>query len=501
MKNLGKIVAVWLLILNSLFALDLNVSPSAVYEGDQVTVQVSAHGDEVKFPRLENLAGYKVESQSISRNITNINGNITKTLTKSYIITPRNDFTIEPIEVEIDGKKEKTQSFEVAVNKANPGNGAPFIFTLEADKKEVYMGEPVNITFTFKKHIDVELAEANFNSPTFHDFWAKPTEKEPSTLDGDYVVYKIRYLLFPQKSGKINIESARMDAGMMQKRTRDLFSFERVKWKSVFSNELSIDVKPLPAGVNIYGNFELNAEIDKNSTKLNEPVNLTISLKGVGNIDDIEDFKLEIPNALVYADKPQKKIYTNNTNELGKFTQKFAIVSDRNFTIPSLSFTFFDSNEKKTRTLTTPTYEIAVEGGIVRTQTAKLEKKTTDTDTAEPQVIYSEVSKSQLVLYAFGGFLAGIALSFLVFMIQRPKQHTKDHETPLITKLKKSKSNKELLSHLLPYAHNSQMMRQFVAELEENIYEGASHRIDKKKLLAELESFLQETPTQHEILQ
>ncbi len=487
MKNLGKIILTFILITIPIFALEAKISPKTVYEGDQVSFIITAQGDEIKFPKKERIAGYKVTSQSISRNISNINGKVTKTLSKEYLFTPQNDFIIPPIEVFIDGKTLQTKKIKVKLQKEKRGDKEAFIFELSTDKSEVYMGEPINVLFTFKKHLSIDMAEANFNAPNFNNFWAKPTPKIPAEIEGEYMVYKIRYLIFPQKSGNITIDSGRMDAGIMQKRSRDFFSFERVKWKSLFSNNLTVKVNPLPQGVDIYGNFKLDAKVDKLKTKANEPVNLTITIKGVGNIDDIEPYKLDIKDAIVYADKPEKKVYTNNKEELGEFTQKFAIVSDRNFTINPLEFKFFDSNDKEVKLLISREFKIEVEQSMIKTQTAKLEKSDNTPKIVETKIVYDKASKTKLILFTIGGFLAGVLSAFL---LKYPWKKREVDELPLARKVKNSKSDKALLSLLLPYSNKSKKMKNLVRELEENIYEGKRNIIDRADLIKNIENYL-----------
>lgn len=499
MKNLGKIIVIISLLANTLFALTAKITPKAVYEGDQISLILSASGNEIKFPKLSGIAGYKVSGQSISRNITNINGKVTKTLSKEYTFAAQKSFTVPAIEVEIDGKTELTQPITVEVKKERTGKESNFIFTLESDKTEAYIGEPVNVMFTFKKHLNVELAEANFNTPTFHDFWAKPTQKEPAVIEGDYLVYHIRYLLFPQKEGKIKIEPGRMDAGIMQKRKRDFFNFERVKWKSLFSNELVIDVKPLPAGVDIYGSFELKATVDTQKIKANEPVNLTLSIKGIGNIDDIEAFKLDIKDAIVYADKPERKIFTNNKEELGEFTQKFAIVSDRNFTIAPLEFSFFNSKDKQVKHLKSEPFEIEVTANMIKTETAQLEKKEPIVkETPQREIIYEKSSKTQLILFTLGGFLLGALSSSIFMMTNRGKKRAR--ELPLAKKIKKSRDDKALLSLLLPYSGKSSKMNQTIKALEENVYEDQNNKINKNDLIKNIQEYLKKDEDIDDIL-
>jgi len=489
MKNLGKILLFVSLLTNTLFALTAKITPKTVYVGDRISLILSAKGNKIEFPKLKEIAGYRVESQSISRNITNINGKVTKSLSKEYIFTPQKSFTIPIIEVAVDGKIERTKSIKIEVKKETANKAEAFIFTLAADKNEAYIGEPINVVFTFKKHLNIDLAEANFDAPTFHDFWAKPMKKQPATVEGDYQVYRIHYLLFAQKEGAITIEPGRMDAGIMQKRKRDFFNFERVKWKSLFSNEIVINAKPLPAGADIYGNFKMSVTIDKQKTKANEPVNLTVTIKGIGNVDDIEEYKLDIKDAIVYADKPQRKIFTNDKEELGEFTQKFAIVSDRNFTIEPLEFTFFNSEDEQIKHLKSKQYDIEVTGSMIKTQTAQLQKKEQITvEAPKTKIIYDKASQTKLILFTFGGFLLGV---LSMFLFNLPKRRKKERaELPLAKRIKKSKNDKELLSLLIPYIGKSHKIKSTVKTLEENIYDHGKNKIDKIDLIKNIDKYL-----------
>ncbi len=497
MKNLGKILATILIFSTTLFAIDAKLNPSIIHEGDQVSLVLTSNGKNIKFPRLDEIEGHKIQSQYISRNITSINGKTTRTLTKEYVFVAKKSFVIPPIEVEIDGQMEKTKSINVEVKKGSLGDNL-FALTMEVDKKEAYIGEAINVEFVFKFHRDTKLAEASFEAPAFNNFWAKPMQKQPATIEGEYQIHRIKYLLFAQKEGSIEIQPGRMDVGVMQKRTRNMLSFERVKWKTIYSNSIKIDAKPLPKGVSIFGNFTFSAEVDKNKTKTNEPVNLTVTIKGVGNIDDIDEFKLDIKDAIVYGDKPLKKIYTNNKEELGEFTQKFAIVSDRNFTIEALEFTFFDKESEKVIKLKSKRFQIEVEDSIIKTQTAKLEKQK-ETSVVKTEIIYDSASKTMLTLFTLGGFLLGVLTHFFLTREQKKSEKTKD-DTPFEKKIKKSKNDKELLTLLLPYTDRSKKMQTMINKLEENIYEGKHNTIDKTNLVKNIKKYLEKDRDIEDIL-
>jgi hypothetical protein len=498
MKNLGKVLTAIIIFSTTLFALDAKINPSVVHEGDQVSLIITSNGKNIKFPRLDEIAGYKIENQYISRNITSINGKTTRTLTKEYVFVPKKSFVIPSIEVEVDGKTEKTEPISVELKKGSLG-GNLFTLTMEVDKTEAFIGEAINVEFIFKFHRNTQLAEASFSAPAFNNFWAKPMQKQAATIEGEFQIHRIKYLLFAQKEGPIEIEAGRMDVGIMQKRTRNMLSFERVKWKTIYSKSTTIDAKPLPKGVNIYGNFKFFAKVDKQKTKTNEPINLTITIKGVGNIDDIDEFKLDIRDAIVYADKPEKKIYTNNKNELGEFTQKFAIVSDRNFAIPPLEFIFFDGESEKVVKLTSEQFDIEVEQAILKTKTAKLEKQSETSVVTKTEVVYDSASKTMLTLFALGGFLLGLLTHFLLTKDAKMKKK-KNSDTPFEKRIKKSKNDKELLALLLPYTGRSKKLQDAINGLEENIYQGKNHIIDKADLAKNIKKYLEKEKDVEDIL-
>ncbi len=351
---------------------------------------------------------------------------------------------------------------------------ATFSFKMESDKSEAYLGEPVRIRFLFRYPIDTQIAEANFAPPTFHDFWVKPGKKVPDTIEKGYHEYRLDYLIIPQRSGKIEIEPARMDIGILKKGEKNTLRFDRVKWKSIFSNGLTLSVKPLPEGASLFGNYTIEAKVDRNETRANHPVNLTVTVKGSGNIEEIPDFEITSGEAVVYADKPVIKTrFTDGLSE-GVFRQKFAFVSDRNFTIPALSLTYFDSATRTIKRIKTEPIPVTVESDRTRTAAAHLEK-----GEERPSVSYRSVEKTVWILSTLAAFAAGVILTLL--FRRRPKPRSEAQKT-LQERIRKARSDKALLQILLPYAQSDIRIARIVEKLEQNLYEGASHRIDRKKV-------------------
>ncbi len=455
-----------------------------ITEGDVAVLILEAGGLDVIFPDIQEIAGYQITNKTTTRNITSINGKVNKTLIRKYSFNPKKEGIIPALKVMIDGNEVLTQPINLKIKSDEKNGQKAFIFDQKVDKTEVYVGEPIVLTYTFKQRTDVDLSEANFNASSFANFWAKTTRKVPNTHEGDYNVYRINYLLYPQKSGALKIESGRMDVGILSTQKRDFFNFQQARWKTFYSNTLDIQVKELPEGVALYGDYTFTVVADKSVVKANEPVNLTITIQGEGNVDDIDDFKVEVPHATVYADKSKKNAELKSGKNNIIFKQKFAIVSDRNFTIPSLSFSFFNGEVKKVQSRE---FKIEVQNTKVPKAQGVLEKKIPALK-QEVKTVVEKTSTTTIMITALFSFLTGV-LGTLIFT--KLKFRKKDSsEKPIQARIKNAKEDKALLSLLLPYIDKTPKMQSLIKELEENIYGGKSHVIDRKKLSSEFESYL-----------
>ena len=79
--NLGKIVLIISLLYISLFgSVTATLSQNAVYKGDVVNLTLSASGDDIKFPNINNIGAFQVIGVSNSSSTSIINGTISKSI-------------------------------------------------------------------------------------------------------------------------------------------------------------------------------------------------------------------------------------------------------------------------------------------------------------------------------------------------------------------------------------------------------------------------------------
>lgn len=492
-QHLGKILFL-LLCTVQLFAasVDLQVSAPAIYKGDSARFTIKASGDDVKFPNITNIEGFAITGTANSSQTSIINGKVSKTVSKTYTFTPQKDVTIPSFTVSVDGKQHKTKAQKISVIKPQASKkGDPFVVELKLDKSRLKVGESTTLKILFKQRLDAKADKLNLNKPKIDNFWIKPIDGNKRFSQGQYIVTQLSYLIFAQKSGQFKIPPIEVDIGKYSQGSRGGFfndpffnSFNaQINWKKIYSNSLQIQVDALPNNIELFGDFHIKASADKKEVLVNKPVNLTIDINGVGNIDDIQKFDVNLPNAIVYPDKPQINSQLSGGEYQGTFKQKIAIISDSNFTIPSMKLTYFDKKTQKIKTIKTDPIDISVKGQSISSGNKPVVQTLKPTKNIEQQTKTKIVIKEDKKLnYLF--LLIGIILGSIItyFAMGRKNRKKKRKENEIVTLIKNTKDDKKLFEILLPYSKDDEAISEILKQLEENIYKKTNHKIDKQKL-------------------
>ncbi len=466
MKNLGNIIF-FLLLINSLVHANVRatVDETNVELGDVVTYSLHLNGENIKRPNIDTLCGVDVTSTSAQTNMQMINGSYSKSYTLSYTFVPDKNCTIEPIEVTIDGKVQKSNSVTLEVTKAKFHPNADFIVELNTSKKEIYVGEPFDVVLLLKQKLDAEAIDNKFVEPKFKGFWVKRKSNPIRQQNSKYITTKIVYTLAPQRVGKLTISKAELHIAKRSKNDDMWGSWvPNVKWKTYFSNTLDIQVKALPEGINLVGNFNISASITKKQLNQNEALNLTLEVIGDGNLEDIDSFKPYIDGVNVFD---EKIVIKNN-----KLTQKMAFVGDKDFTIPPFSLKFFDPNTKEIKTISTKPIKIKVNNTQPVNTTLNI-KKSKEQQTQKVFIKNHFLSFYNLIFYIFGLFSGIVLMRFKPWSIYKKNEKKVSIKEP-----------KKLLVKLLPFKDDKNVQK-IIDTLEENIYENNKIQIDKQ-LLKEL---------------
>jgi len=367
------IILIYILLISVISAgnLDIKVSSTQLIQGEELRVKLLADGDDIKFPKIDKVAGYVVENirkSSISK-MQFINGQFSTKKQKilSFLLYPKKSITLPSFKVTIDGKVYKTKPINIKVlppNKASKAGG--FYIEMRVDKKHLYMGEPFILTIDVVEPLNSNIARIEYLPPKFKNCFSQPIGGEKQVHKRGETVHRIRYLLIPQKPGKFEIPPATCKIGIRNLNAPgDPFGIfgDNLSWKSIRSNSITIDAKPIPVDSDLIGKFKVSARVDKTKTEANRPINYTLKIEGIGSLEDIEDPVFHIDGVTVYSDDAKTTMVLKNGVPYSTYIKKYAFISDKSFTIPSLKLKEFDFTSKKSKTLTTRAFAITVKGG------------------------------------------------------------------------------------------------------------------------------------------
>ncbi|UCN01013.1 BatD family protein [Sulfurimonas sp. SWIR-19] len=466
MKNLGKIIIIFSLLVTAVYAkVVAKVYPKSVVSGEVATYTLTITGGEVNKPLISTICGSNVLGTSSQTSIEMINNDYKKSYVLSYQFMPQKSCVIEPVNVEVDGKTERSNSVKVTVKPAVQDKNADFVLNLIPSKTELFVGEPFTLNLVLKQKKDAEAVDSKFIAPDFKGFWIKGESQATRTEKDGFIITKASYRLAPQREGNLTIKPAQLKIATRIS-SRDVWGgfMPQIKWKSYFSNPVELHVKPLPNNAKIVGNFTIEATADKLQINPNEAVNVTVKVRGEGNLEDIKSFKPYIPGVNVFDEKINIK---GNT-----LTQKLAFVSDKDFTIPPFSLAFYNLKTKRVEKISTQPIHIKVNGAVKKTA-LKIKREASAQTTEQPLHVKNRPKVYDKLSIGIA-FVAGVIIGILIMMFAKPVKFLKKE------RILNLNDEKLLLIKLLPYKDKDEEVRKVVDILEANLYSSKKEKIDKK---------------------
>jgi len=455
------------------------------FEGDPVLFTFEISGSDIQLPIIDQIEGFTVSKSGSSSSLSIVNGKKKQRLFQQYRFFPNKTLTIPSFKVLIDGNEYLTQEKKLKKIKVKKTQSEYISYELSLSQKTLYVGEQTIFTLKFKRRRDFQVLKLGFNAPTFDGFWSKQYGDAKVYNEGSYEVQELKYVLFPQKSGNLNISALKMDLTLLDERNNNMSLFgPSTQIKSVYSNDLEVIVKPLPQNISLIGEFELKNKVDKIKLKAGEAVNYEIIIEGRGNIDDIPELKLKIEDATIYENKAVKTYNIIDDNHGGTYKKTYSIVASEDITIPAVVIEYFHKKSGKIKELKTKQYKISVESPtsekkanlneILKTSPSKL-------DRIEKQVIkiIPTSDNQKIYFFVYGVFFASLIFGLIIYVITK-KKNTKMQELPLLKRIKGSKSQRILLNILLPYINKDSHLDEIIFTLDN------SEKINLKELKKEL---------------
>ncbi len=305
-------------------------------------------------------------------------------------------FTIPPVEVDVDGRKYKTEPVTLTVQASAVEDAARPQAQGKSEliiaKQTAYVGEliPVELRLYMDARVRsqvVAMPEISGEGFTKQKM-PEPRRPERVTKDGrEYDVLIFKTAITPGKAGKISIGPGEVIYNAQVPRARrsgprsmfdlldeDAFGdpfFAQVQQFKIKAEPVELTVKPLPAAgkprdfSGAVGTFQFSADGSPRQVKVGDPVTMKLRVSGRGNFDRVE--APAIKDATGWRSYPPsgnfKKEDSDEVGLSGTKTFEMAVIPEEKKTqMPVFTFSFFDPEAEKYVTLVSEPAALKVDG-------------------------------------------------------------------------------------------------------------------------------------------
>lgn len=403
--------------------------PTRVYEGQRFPVTyrlTNAKGSDLKVSQINGCTLLYGPSLSESQSYQMINGRTTSTSAVEYTYYYKADkagsFTIPAATIIADGKRLSTKAVTFTIHSVDVQNTPASNRPVDVDdidtqaagrrvnsddvfvriilsKSSAYEQEAIGCTIKLYTKYSISsflpTRQPAFDGFLIQEVDLQPTLNEMETYNGQSYMTAVlkKCIIFPQKSGKLTINSGTYDISVVQYEKVNMGMFQVSQPKEakikVNSNSASINILPLPQPQpdgfsGAVGTFTVDSRLVGNSFRTNDPATLIYTIKGTGNIKYLKEPVIDFPTEFEqYTPSSDIKAEVRGNDVTGNMTVEYTFVpqSVGNFTIGSDKFVYFDPQSKQYVTLNTPTYPIKVAKGVsvpTATDQKEVENKNSD---------------------------------------------------------------------------------------------------------------------------
>jgi hypothetical protein len=446
MKDTYRILIALLFICASLPAsaqIGASLDRSEIGPGETVQLTLQHQGQTDTQPDLSPLKqDFEIVGQSSGSSIQIINGKMNSQVQVQLSLLPKHSGKLHIPALQWDGQASAFLPLTVDANAAPaqsgstssgnaPGNNVSRSFITETlGQRQPYVQAAVPLTV--RLYVDQPLYQASLDLQPSNDVLIQQVGQDRQTSETrngrNYQVIERKYLLFPQRSGRIQLDGPVLNAQVQDNNSNfDPFGnnqlFGNIFGRNPFAgmlnstrpirivgNQIALNVRPRPSAAN--GHDWLPAQDvklaetwqpDKDTIHAGDPVTLHLHLIAEGltaaQLPDLSQL-MQLPDGLrAYPDQPKLNTDTQGTSVIGIRDQDIALIANTpgRYEIPALHLFWWDTARNAQQEINLPSRSITVlpSGGIAVNTAPPPNQNSGSSSTAPPPQVVSSVPQHE----------------------------------------------------------------------------------------------------------
>jgi len=417
-------------------AVNASLDRDRVAMGDTMRLTITAtENEEISNTDLRPLlADFEILQRSTSSNTSITNGRRKHTKQLLVDITPRREGTLKIPPMRVGQNSTNLLLVAVAPAPVTSADGQTVLFEAEVDRDSVYVQGQVILTLRLQQAVNLD--GRSITELQLDDAFVKPLEQNSfqRTVDGrPWLVHEVRYAIFPEQSGTLEIPVQTFSAreGQGRRGFFDPGSSGRQLRRS--TKPLAITVLPRPdafPGTTWLPARNLTLEeswsTPPEQLRAGESATRTVRILGEG----LQGAQLppvlfpQVDGLKYYPDQPEISDREAATGVLGARQDSAALVPTRagNWTIPEIRIPWWDTESGELRYAVLPGREISVAAADPATTTTLMPAPAIDIATATASS--ERVTPQGLVQWQILGAVSSLGwlltLAYLVWSRRKP---------------------------------------------------------------------------------
>ncbi len=327
-------------------------------------------------------------------------------------------------------------------------------FNLSISSNSGYKNYPLILTFDFIKSKDETNLFFDYK-PKLDGFEFIVLQKKDMALDNK-LQEKVYIKVTPKVSGdfifdsNVTLKHSSNDNVKQIISGRDNVNYLQTTDKIIKLPNINLNIKDTFS--DLVGDFKIKAKFNNRELIEGEPFAIEFIISGYGDLDVIKSFSIpEITNVKYFADEIKRNFEIKDNRLFSQVSQRFAFVGEKSYTIPKLSFEYFNITKDSLDTIHTDEVNVLLKPNPYKDLIIVEDKKEID---------YLSMIKDFLIyLFIFiNGFLIGKYLKF----------NRKVVEKSFIDKIDSAKDTKELFNIVIPYISKHEFSN-FLNKVEINL--------------------------------
>ncbi len=352
-------------------------------------------------------------------------------------------------------------------------------YELNISSKTPYVKEPVTIEMNIRQTsrngvLDFEFSPIKNES---FDLLFLGVENLQDKNGSTFIKYK--YVLFALKEGEVEVgfnfiikSATKEEVKEAAIGARNVLRVVNTKNTKIKLDSLKLSVKKLPQDVKIVGKYELKADFGTVDVERFSQLNVTYTLLGEGYPPSFSPFANGIGGVDLFEEKE-----SFDDKLFHKRVYSYAILADKNFTIPKVFIRAFDPVNNRAYNLVVKERNITVKDLVAQDILDKSDTFDKDIDFDEYKSFFA------YFLWFLSGFFAALFLPTLKRRFFKPNRE----KSAFIQRVKDTKDFKSLLKIVI--LEDQKLYKKEIERIERCIYEAGKDSLSeiKKSILKKID--------------